>query len=60
MGLRVIYQCGLRVGETVKIKVTIIDACQLRLRDHLIRSHIVALLQRMALETTISSAARRR
>jgi site-specific recombinase XerD len=30
--LRLIYQCGLRVGEAVKIKVTDIDAAQLRLR----------------------------
>jgi len=30
--LRLIYQCGLRVGEAVKIKVTDIDAQQLRLR----------------------------
>jgi site-specific recombinase XerD len=30
--LRLIYQCGLRVGEAVKIKVSDIDAAQLRLR----------------------------
>ena len=30
--LRLIYQCGLRVGEAVKIKVTDIDSAQLRLR----------------------------
>lgn len=30
--LRLIYHCGLRVGEAVKIKVTDIDAAQLRLR----------------------------
>ena len=30
--LRLIYQCGLRVGEAVRIKVTDIDAAQLRLR----------------------------
>jgi integrase len=30
--LRLIYHCGLRVGEAVKIKVTDIDAPQLRLR----------------------------
>jgi integrase/recombinase XerD len=30
--LRLIYQCGLRVGEAVKIKVADIDAPQLRLR----------------------------
>lgn len=30
--LRLIYHCGLRVGEAVKIKVTDIDADQLRLR----------------------------
>ena len=30
--LRLIYHCGLRVGEAVKIQVTDIDAAQLRLR----------------------------
>jgi integrase len=30
--LRLIYHCGLRVGEAVKIKVTDIDSTQLRLR----------------------------
>lgn len=33
--LRLIYHCGLRVGEAVKIKVTDIDAAQLRLHIRL-------------------------